>query len=185
MRIVGIDPGVDGAIVLIVDGIPSKWTVIPTVKEQSGFLHVKGRLKRDNDGNKIAKFRTEIDAVRMVEVFREYAPDYIFLEEVGAMPDQGVVSMFNFGKAFGDVRTAYAWLGCKIERVRPQTWQACLFNKNKGDDSKLLAANFCRETWPNLDFRKSSRARIPHGGTCDAACIAEYGRKTLEGNCQT
>lgn len=183
MRIAGIDPGVDGAIVLMVDGLPSKWTVIPTVREQVGFLHVKGRFKRDKDGNKVPKFRTEIDPVRMVEIFREYAPDHIFLEEVGAMPDQGVVSMFNFGKAFGDVRTAYAWLGCKMNRVRPQIWQNLLFDREKGDDSKLLAANFCKATWPDVDFRKSTRARIQHGGTCDAACIAEYGRRTLEGNC--
>ena len=179
MRILGIDPGIDGSLFLLENDKPGKWFIMPTIKVQVGFQKSKGKLKYDADGNKIPKFKTEVEPVEMVRVFRELAPDHIFLEEVSSRPAQGVVSVFSFGRSFGDVRTAGAWLGCPLTRIRPQIWQDVIFEGLKGKDSKKLAEAAVRKLWPDLDLRRSKRARKFHEGTCDAACIAEYGRRQL------
>lgn len=179
MKILGIDPGIDGALFLLEDGLPAGWATMPTIKVQVGFQKSKGKLKYDQDGNKIPKFKTEVEPIEMVKVFRKFAPDHIFLEEVSSRPAQGVVSVFSFGRSFGDVRTAYAWLGCELTRVRPRPWQDVIFEGMKGKDSKKLAEAAVRKLWPDLDLRRSKRARKFHGGACDAACIAEYGRRQL------
>lgn len=179
MRVLGIDPGIDGALVLMDGELPVKWAVMPTVKAQAGFRKRNGRLIYDENGNKIPKYRTEVDPVEMVRIFRDFAPDHIFLEEVTSRPAQGVVSVFSFGRSFGDVRTAGAWLGCDLTRVRPQEWQKAIFKGLDRKDSKIMAVETVCNLWPGINLRKSKRARKLHGGLCDAACIAEYGRRQL------
>ena len=139
----------------------------------------KGRLKFDKDGKKIPKIRREVDPVGMVSIFRDLNPDHIFLELVASRSGQGVVSMFSFGRSFGDVRTAGAWLGCPITLVRPQDWQKVMFEGMKTGGSKQLSADVATKLWPEIDLRKSKRSRKIHDGLSDAACIAKYGLRQL------
>ena len=186
MRIVGIDPGVSGGIFLLDSGVPTAWTPMPVLRLQNGYAKTKGRLKRDSDGNKIPKYKSEIDVASFVAIMREYRPDFICLEEVWAMSKggqkQGVVSMFSFGRSYGDVRTAWAWLGCDQQTVYPQMWQKHMFSGRKYSDTKAVAAEVLKERWPDLDLRKSKRSRKPHDGICDAGCIALYGKEVLLAN---
>jgi crossover junction endodeoxyribonuclease RuvC len=187
MRILGIDPGKDGGFFLVeVDeswtSVSGKMAVMPTRTRDAGFLKTKkGRLKRDKHGNKIVRRKTEVDPEAMVALLRDMDPDYIFLEDVSARPGQGVTSMFSFGRSFGDVRTAGAWLGCPLELARPQDWQKVAFaDEDKGEkDPKVLSTRVATKLWPDMDLRKSSRCQNVHDGICDAACIAEYGRRRL------
>lgn len=179
MRILGIDPGLEGAFFLLENGLPSKWAIMPTIRIEAGFRKSKGRLLYDKDGKKIEKFKREVDPVEMVRIFRDFKPDLIVLEAVGARPSQGVVSMFTFGMCFGDLRTAGAWLGCRLERVRPQVWQKTMFEGMKGKDPKKLSRECIAKIWPDINLKRSKRCKDFHDGLCDAACMAEYGRRVL------
>lgn len=181
MRIVGVDPGIAGGFFLLEDKVPETWSVMPVIKEEAGFAKVAGRLKRDKDGNKIKRYRTSVDARAVVLLLRDMSPDYAFIERVHAMPGQGVTSMFSFGQSLGILKGAFASLDGlrELRIVGPKEWQKVMFKGIPVSDTKQVAAKVTYKLWPGLDLRKSKRARKPHDGICDAACIAEYGRRQL------
>ena len=47
----------------------------------------------------------------------------VVVEQVNAMPGQGVTSMFNFGQTFGAIKGICAALGLPIFFVRPSMWK--------------------------------------------------------------
>ena len=76
-------------------------------------------------------------------------------------------------------------LGLPFQIVPPQKWQKSLFvGLPLKQDTKEKSAIIAMRLFPGVDFRKSSRARKPADGLTDAACIAEYGRRT-ENNTNT
>ena len=48
---------------------------------------------------------------------------FVIVEQVSAMPGQGVTSMFNFGQTFGSIKGICAALGLPIFYVRPAKWK--------------------------------------------------------------
>lgn len=53
-------------------------------------------------------------------------PVVAYLEEVHAMPGQGVTSMFTFGNGFGHLEQVLADFRVRTIRVRPNQWQKTL-----------------------------------------------------------
>ena len=82
MRTLGIDPGINGALVIIEDGEPIEWMHMPTY-----LIGSHNRVNCSALGNFIMGSRVDVAIV----------------EKVGAMPGQGVTSMFSFGHAVGSV----------------------------------------------------------------------------------
>ena len=94
----------------------------------------------------------------------------ICCENVGAMPGQGVTSMFNFGRATGQIYAVAERFLAPWHIVRPQDWkkQAGLIGKDK-DQSRLEA----RVWWPEAaEFLKLKK----HQGRADALWLAEFAR---------
>tara|TARA_Y100000310_G_scaffold37447_1_gene35160 strand:+ start:1080 stop:1532 length:453 start_codon:yes stop_codon:yes gene_type:complete len=94
------------------------------------------------------------------------------IEDVHAMPKQGVSSTFKFGKSFGEaIGVLVAW-GIPLDYVRPQVWKKMfgLVRKDK-DDSRRKA----RELWPYMDEKLK---RKKDDGRAEALLIAEYCRRT-------
>jgi crossover junction endodeoxyribonuclease RuvC len=184
MRILGIDPGINGGFFLLEDGNPKDMHIMPIVKECTGFVKRKGRFKYDKDGNKILKYKTEVDSKRVASLLSEWRPDFVYIEKVHAFAKQGVTSMFSFGCSYGILRGAVAWLPCQVFLVEPKAWQTEMFGPNANkDNTKTLSVKVATGMWPGLDFRKSARSRKAHDGICDAACMASYGLRLLsEGN---
>lgn len=60
----------------------------------------------------------------------------VYLEEVHAMPKQGVVSTFTFGENFGWWKGVLSALGIPFRTVRPQDWQKGLVPKRGGMTDK-------------------------------------------------
>ena len=92
-----------------------------------------------------------------------------FIERVHAMPNQGVVSMFTFGKGFGRL-TATAELACNaVLLVRPQDWkkQAGLSGKKKEAAVELFLQE---QPQYKGEFNKATLS-----GIADAYFIAKYG----------
>nr|DAN03998.1 MAG TPA: HOLLIDAY JUNCTION RESOLVASE [Caudoviricetes sp.] len=97
------------------------------------------------------------------------------IEQVGAMPGQGVTSMFSFGKSAGFLEGVMQALGIKYQLVRPQTWK-----KEFGlNSSKQKSIDVCRKLFPNVSLLASERCRIPHDGMAEALLMAEYARRRM------
>lgn len=98
------------------------------------------------------------------------------MEKVGAMPGQGVTSMFNFGQTYGGIKGVCAALGVRLELVTPQKWKSVVLAGTPKD--KDAAINYCRRVFPDISLLASPRSRKPHDGISDALCILEYARRT-------
>ena len=148
MRVLGVDPGLAGAFVLLEDAQPIEWGVMPT--------KVEGSNKR-------------INASALAAVWRFANIDVAYLEQVGAMPNQGVTSMFTFGHATGTIRGVLGALEIPVRLVTPQAWKkgAGLLNKDK-DAARSLAIQLWPD-WRVLDKKGEGQA------LADAALIARYG----------
>ncbi len=158
-NIVGIDPGLTGAVALV---------------SNSGFREV-----RDTPTQKIGK-RNRYLVSQMVEILRYFdriGPiDAVIIEHAGSMPKQGVASTFSFGYGFG------LWVGIcaahryRMELVRPQAWKKRMLAgmvKEKGASIVKV-----EQIYPEAELVPDG-CRKPSHGRADAVCIAEYGR--LEG----
>jgi crossover junction endodeoxyribonuclease RuvC len=99
------------------------------------------------------------------------------LELVHAMPRQGVVSMFTFGKNYGMLLGILSCLNIEHVEVSPQRWKKLLFGGTTPDKSKSIqhAKLLCL----SQDFIHIRRGGKPHDGVADAICLADYARKTF------
>jgi crossover junction endodeoxyribonuclease RuvC len=151
---IGIDPGVSGAIaVLDFDGNVDLYDM--PVMEYS----VGKRKKR------------RIDMVLTRNLFRNMANSghEAFIEEVHAMPGQGVTSMFNMGYGLGALHAILNCLYIRTTRVRPQEWKKefGLIKKDKGDSIRVA-----QELFPHADITLKK-----HHGRAEALLLAEFGRR--------
>lgn len=91
-----------------------------------------------------------------------------WVENVGAMPGQGVTSMFRFGQTVGAIHMAVAARGHALRLVTPQKWKAHFrLSKEKGAARGLAAQRFPASA--------SAFARVKDDGRAEAALIALYG----------
>ena len=160
MLIIGIDPGLDGAIAAI-DTHGSFITVfdIPTFTLQ---------------GNKGKKKRT-LDLRGTFEIFENLMEGkncIAYIELVHSMPKQGVRSMFTLGETFGALKMALTALKIPFEEVTPQQWKkAMLHGMPKDKDASRYKA---QQLFPSVPLsRKKDHNRA------DALLIAGYGLKTF------
>jgi crossover junction endodeoxyribonuclease RuvC len=153
---IGIDPGITGAMVLLdEDNQLSDMLDMPT-------MPVKGK-------------RQQVNAAKLAQVLRGWITDSFataYLEQVAAMPKQGVSSMFSFGVSYGIVQGVLATLGIPVVLVTPQQWKrrAGLTGKDKD-----MARTLAQRLYPlaELDRKK-------HIGRADAILIAKYGQEIEE-----
>ena len=110
MFIIGIDPGISGAICFFENGKILDVIEMPTMNEGK-------KNKRQVNGaqiyNEISKRmnKTHIEDIRVV------------VEQVSAMPGQGVTSMFNFGQSFGIIKGICSAMQLSLYFVRPTKWK--------------------------------------------------------------
>lgn len=101
----------------------------------------------------------------------------VAIEDQHAMPNQGVVSMFNFGKGFGIMIGLFVACDFVPIRVSPRTWQKVMLPpKNGEDDNTKLRAN--RQA---IDLHGDHIAKVldvkANQGIADAILVAEYQRR--------
>ncbi len=148
MRTLGVDPGISGAIVLLEDGLPIEWLRMPT--------YMVGKNNR-------------VNAAALANMLSHQYIDKAYVEQVGAMPGQGVTSMFTFGHAVGTVMGVLGALAIPVANVTPQSWKkrAGIINKDK-DESRSKAIQLWPK-WRALDKKGEGQA------FADAALIAKFG----------
>lgn len=92
------------------------------------------------------------------------------------MPNQGVTSMFNFGKAYGELIGTIKCSGYAYLLVRPQDWKKEVLAGT--DKDKAAAIDFCTHFYPEINLIPG-RKKTPQDGIADAVCLAEYGKRKL------
>lgn len=147
--IIGIDPGFTGAIACY---FPA-----------SGDLVVE-----DMPTAKNPKGKTELLMPALLELLRRPDEGEVWLEQVAAMPGQGVSSVFRFGQTYGAIQMAVAASQRPLRLVTPTKWKGH-FGIAKGKD---LARGLASQRFPRSagDF-----TRKKDDGRAEAALIALYG----------
>lgn len=97
------------------------------------------------------------------------------VEKVGAMPGQGVVSMFNFGHNFGLIEGVLRACCIPYQLVPPQTWK----KEFSLSSDKAKSIEVCQKLFPNVSLLATGRSRKPSDGIAEAVLIAEYARRRL------
>jgi crossover junction endodeoxyribonuclease RuvC len=91
------------------------------------------------------------------------------LEKVGAMPGQGVTSMFNFGVSYGYIKGVLEAYRIPYQEIPPQRWK-----KEFGLNSdKAASVEVCRKLFPTVDLLATPRCKKPHDGMAEALLLAE------------
>ena len=122
----------------------------------------------------------ELDLVGVSKLFAAHAAEvrFAYLEQVHAMPGQGVSSMFKFGKVYGALQGLLICHQIPTIDVRPQAWMKVLHEGISRDlDPKERSRIVFSKLFPHVDARRSVKCRTPDMGLVDAALIAEYGRR--------
>lgn len=152
--IIGIDPGAAGAVAILEDdGNLVHVFDMPSVEVVSG-----GKAKR------------RVSPEMLAAELRLYADQgaVAVVEQVGAMPGQGVSSMFAFGQAFGIVLGVLAGLAIPTSTVTPARWKKTLQLNAGKDASRAKAA----QLWP---AHAKEFSRVKDDGKAEAALIAKWG----------
>lgn len=147
----GVDPGAAGALAL--------WRPDARTLEihDMPVLHIrKGRA-----------LRTVMNEHAFAEILRKKAQwiDHAYIENVHAMPHQGVTSMFSFGAAFGIVRGALAALDVPFTLIDPARWMRALDVPKGPDAARQRIVQLMPEHAAHFSLRK-------HDGRADAALLA-------------
>ena len=152
MIYIGIDPGLSGAIAFLdVEKGVLSISDMPTLE-----------VKRNN------KAKKEVSPIG-VAIFLGKTPrqSRAVLERVGAMPGQGVTSVFSFGRSVGIIEGVLATMLIPVDIVTPQAWQKAAGVRGGKDGSRLRAC----ELFPNY---AELFARKKDDGRADAALMAWY-----------
>ena len=159
MIIAGCDPGLSGAVALL---DAATGAVIDILDMPTLALSRSGKAKRELDPHALAG---AIGRDRIA---------HAFVEQVGAMPGQGVSSVFSFGKSYGVVIGVLATLGVPMTFVAPAVWKRALQVPAAKDGARARASQLLPAAaahWP----------LVKHDGRAEAALIATYGLRTLGG----
>ena len=155
MLIIGIDPGISGSICFLENGKILDVLEMPTMAEGK-------KNKRQVNGSQIYN-----EILERVSKNKEH-DIRVIIEQVSAMPGQGVTSMFNFGQSFGILKGICSAMQLPMYFVRPAKWKKYfgLINSEK-DASRTKAI----EMFP---YFSSQLSKKKDSNKADAILIANF-----------
>ena len=141
MIVVGIDPGLSGAIAILENNKVLNIFDMPVMAEGK-------------------KNKRQLNSAQLVNIIKDSTkPDAeiaVVVEQVNAMPGQGVTSMFNFGQTFGAIKGVCAALELPIFFVRPSKWKKHFELINSSKDSSRTKVI---EMYPSLSSQLAKKKR--------------------------
>ena len=161
MLIIGIDPGLSGSICFFEDGKILDVIEMPTMTEG------KKNKRQVNGAQLYNEISTKINLKKKHDI-------RVIIEQVSAMPGQGVTSMFNFGQSFGILKGICSAMQLPMYFVRPAKWKKYfgLINSEK-DASRTKAI----EIFP---YFSSQLSRKKDSNKADAILIASFFYETYK-----
>tara|TARA_Y100000817_G_C16568470_1_gene416459 strand:- start:40 stop:525 length:486 start_codon:yes stop_codon:yes gene_type:complete len=157
MKIIGVDPGLSGAIAILENNRVKELFDMPVM----------------SDGK---KNKRQLNSAHLVKIIKDNIKDsedtVMVVEQVNAMPGQGVTSMFNFGQTFGAIKGICAALGLPIFFVRPAKWKKYFELINSSKDASRTKAI---EMYPYISEKLSKKKDV---NKSDAILIARYFNET-------
>ena len=157
MKIIGIDPGLSGAIAILENNKVLKIFEMPVMSEGK-------------------KNKRQLNSAQLVKLIKDNISENdevsVVVEQVNAMPGQGVTSMFNFGQTFGAIKGVCAALGLPIFFVRPSKWKKYFELINSSKDSSRTKVI---EMYPKLSHQLSKKKDV---NKSDAILIARFFSET-------
>ena len=153
MRIIGIDPGLSGGIAILDDLKIHDIFDMPIMSEGK-------------------KNKNQLNSAQLVNIINKHVlkkeNTFVIVEQVSAMPGQGVTSMFNFGQTFGSIKGICAALGLPIFYVRPAKWKKHFELINSSKDASRTKVI---EMYPSISSRLTKKKDV---NKADAILIARY-----------
>lgn len=148
----GIDPGKDGALTILIEEDDMKC-----------------------DGVVIVPYDADLYITNLMRYKDEIV--HCILESVHAMPGQGSTSMFNFGQNFGFIQGVLKTLGIPYELVPPQKWK----KEFSVTADKNTSINVAKRLFPGVSLKRTDRCTTDHDGMAESLLMAEYGRRKYVG----
>ena len=144
MLIIGIDPGISGSICFFADG-----KIIDVIEMPNMPVGTKNK-KQVNGAQIFHEITKQITNLKKENI-------KVVIEQVSAMPGQGVTSMFNFGQSFGVLKGICSAMQLPIYFVRPAKWKKYfnLINSEK-DASRTKAIEIFPYFSEKLSKKKDS-----------------------------
>lgn len=149
--ILGIDPGLSGSLAFMDDELLIY--DIPTLN-----IERNGKNKR------------QIDLPNLLYNLKLYPITHCYLENVHAMPGQGVSSMFQMGRGYGQIEMGLAALNIPTTYITSQVWKKSLAVPKDKDGARQRASQLMPQWAHNWPLKK-------HDGRAEAALIALYGKQ--------
>ena len=161
MLIIGIDPGITGAICFFEDGEVKDIIEMPNMPDGK-------KNKRQINGSQIFnEISFRIKDIPKNEIL-------VVIEQVSAMPGQGVTSMFNFGQSFGVIKGICSAMQLSMHFVRPAKWKKYYsLIKCEKDASRTKAI----EIFPYISSKLSKKK---DSNKADAILIASFFHNTYQ-----
>jgi hypothetical protein len=162
MKIIGIDPGLNGGITCL-ESMNGKVLLVESIAMPTKDVPYKKKTRKEIDTESVCSF-----------LDRHINASFVFIEKVNAMPGQGVVSMFRFGEGAGILSGIVSAKGFALIYTYPQVWMRAVFGRCSVSLLKR-SVKWCEELFPKTDWRKSTRAKKAHDGKTDSCAIAYFG----------
>ena len=163
MLIIGIDPGISGAICFMEAGKIIDVIDMPSMADGK-------KNKKQVNGSQV------YNEIKKYIYNKEFSDIKVVIEHVSAMPGQGVTSMFNFGQSFGILKGICSAMNLSMYFVRPAKWKKHfnLINSSK-DASRTKAIEIFPYFSSNLSKKKNANK-------ADAILIASHFNETFVKN---
>ena len=177
MLTVGIDPGLDGALVALVDGVPVYSAIVPThkIKQGKGTRKVFDVVGMNQALNAICQ--AAWDSGR-----GEYErPDLVCIEATEPRPPKGRNACHSLGLSQGLWEGLIVGKAWPYQVIRAADWLPKMTKGIPGQGTKdrtILAAG---RLLPTLSLERSERARKKHDGLADAGLLAIYAERVIAG----
>ena len=159
MKIIGIDPGLSGGIAVLENNKVINTFDMPVMSEGK-------------------KNKRQLNSAQLVKILKDSLKNdkeenvSVVVEQVNAMPGQGVTSMFNFGQSFGAIKGICAALNLPIFFVGPAKWKKHFELINSSKDASRTKVI---EMYPSLSSQLSKKKDV---NKSDAILIARFYNET-------
>lgn len=143
-----------------------------------------GGLSAIDENNKII-FAVKMSRENLVNYIKYIHNDIIerndaviaCVEKVGAMPGQGVTSMFSFGKSAGFIEGVLESFAIPYQLVPPNTWKKSFSLINK---DKKASIETCKQLFPGVNLLPTERCRKESDGIAESLIMALFAKRKLK-----